>query len=108
MGITKDFANVGRIGKFQMTPINNQIVIKPFYKEVKTQTEGGIHLAPQSVEQERAKDKSTEGEVIFVHEESKLTPGQKVIFEKVAPTTPLILDGVDHIIINEKHIVLVR
>lgn len=94
-----------------MKPLNNHIVIKPIKKEVKETTESGLlHLPPTAIEQDRkqSEERPTEGVAVLVHDDSKVSIGDTVIFEKMSVTTPLNLDGEELLIINEKHLLFIK
>lgn len=88
-----------------MQPMNNQLVVKPVVKEVEEKTAAGLYVPQQVIEKQIKEDRPTEGEVLFVHEDSKLKVGDKVVFSRNTGSR-MVIDGLDCLIIDEKFILL--
>ncbi len=80
----------------RVIPLKERILVKP--KALEEKTAGGIFLI------ESAQEKTNEGEVIEVGENSPVKKGDKVLFETFAGTE-IKINGVKHIILNVKDII---
>ncbi|HLD05208.1 MAG TPA: co-chaperone GroES [Candidatus Nanoarchaeia archaeon] len=80
----------------RVIPLKERILVKP--KAVEEKTAGGIFLP------ENAQEKTNEGEVVEVGENSPVKKGDKVLFEAFAGTEVKI-SGVKHLILNSKDII---
>lgn len=91
----------------KFTPLHDNVLLRPNKRE--TKTPGGIFI-PDNVQK-----MSVEGDVVAVGRgyrttsgtfvETQVKPGQRVLLASQYAATPVMIDGVEHVVMREQHII---